>query len=146
MARENALNKVAEAKARLETANKAQAEIAQQAVEALENGADPKLVETLATEAAKSVVIEERLTPILQEKKENDAAAMARAEVLAKQKLEESVKVKANFERNEPWELIGATLDGTAFVLNFDEHGIAIAAKSVAEYLVTPFSSFSYAE
>jgi len=55
MARKNAQQLAEEAKERLRIANEKQQEIALQAIQSIENGADPKLAMMIAEEAAKSV-------------------------------------------------------------------------------------------
>jgi len=55
MARKNAEQLAEEARERLRISNEKQQEIALQAIESIENGADPKLVMMIAEEAAKSV-------------------------------------------------------------------------------------------
>ena len=55
MARKNAEQRAEEARERLRISNEKQQEIALQAIQSIENGADPKLAIMIAEEAAKSV-------------------------------------------------------------------------------------------
>lgn len=146
MGRGNAVEKAAQAKARIEASSKAQAEIAQKAVEALDNGADPELVATLATEAAKSIAVEAVLTPVLADQQQQFIAENQRKEHLSRYSQEKMLKIRVSWELKEPWEIIGATTDGVQFVALFNVDGIAEVPQSVAEYLVTPVSDFSYVE
>lgn len=146
MARVSAVERAAQAKARLDEANKAQAEIAQQALEALDNGADPELVAKLAEEAAKDIKFEAELTPVLREQQHAAHLAEAQAEVAKKYAEETMVFIELidkSVGEGRPFLLDIGVGNGDSFLASFSEDGIASVPYSVAQFLLANFTNYS---
>lgn len=139
MARESAVVRAARAKAELEESARAQAEIAKQAIKAIDNGADPELVATLAMQAANvvsnPVVVDVPVTPYV-EPLRHDFTGQSMKQVRL---VDWSVGASATtFMFDMP--------NGLAFCINIDANGKSEVPESVAEYLVTHRSGFAFCE
>ena len=139
MARESAVVRAARAKAELEESARAQAEIAKQAIKAIDNGADPELVATLAMQAANvvsnPVVVDVPVTPYV-EPLRHDFTGQSMKQVRL---VDWSAGASATtFMFDMP--------NGLAFCINIDANGKSEVPESVAEYLVTHRSGFAFCE
>jgi len=139
MARESAVVRAAKAKAELEESARAQAEIAKQAIKAIDNGADPELVATLAMQAANVVS-----NPVVA-----DVPVTSYVEPLRHDFTGQSMKQVRLVDWSPNASATTWMFDmpnGLAFCINIDANGKSEVPESVAEYLVTHRSGFAFCE
>jgi hypothetical protein len=139
MARESAVARAAKAKADLDESARAQAEIAKQAIKAIDNGADPELVASLAMQAANAVsnpVVEEApVTPYV-EPLRHDFTGQSMKHIRIVDWSHEASATTWMFDMP----------NGVGFCINIDANGKSEVPESVAEYLVTHRSGFAFCE
>lgn len=139
MGRGNTMARVARAKERLELAAQAQAEIAKQAVEAIDNGVDPEIVISIAQEAVKEI----ELPPITinraqEEIERQNELAIKQASDTKDLQSQEQISILFLNRSEYPSVLLrkGSTKSGKRFEVFFDAEGIAIVPKEVGDHLV----------
>jgi hypothetical protein len=139
MGRGNTMARVARAKERLELAAQAQAEIAKQAVEAIDNGADPEIVVSIAQEAVKEI----QLPPITinraqEEIDRQNEIAIKQASDTKDLQGQEQISIQFLNRSEYPPVLLrkGSTKSGKRFEVFFDAEGLAIVPREVGEHLV----------
>lgn len=139
MGRGNTMARVARAKERLELAAQAQAEIAKQAVEAIDNGADPEIVMSIAQEAVKEI----QLPPITinraqEEIERQNEIAIKQASDTKDLQGQEQISIQFLNRSEYPPVLLrkGSTKSGKRFEVFFDAEGLAIVPREVGEHLV----------
>lgn len=139
MGRGNTMARVARAKERLELAAQAQAEIAKQAVEAIDNGADPEIVMSIAQEAVKEI----QLPPITinraqEEIDRQNEIAIKQASDTKDLQGQEQISIQFLNRSEYPPVLLrkGSTKSGKRFEVFFDAEGLAIVPREVGEHLV----------
>jgi len=139
MPRESAVVRAARAKAELEESAKIQAEIAKQAIKAIDNGADPELVATLAMQAANvaSTTVVDDVSPApYVEPLRHDFTGQSMKQVRVVDWSTEASPTTFMFDMP----------NGLAFCMNIDSNGKSEVPESVAEYLVTQRSGFAFCE
>lgn len=150
MGRGNTLARVARAKERLELAAQAQAEIAKQVVDAIDNGADPELVVGIAEKAAKEIDLpsvtinpaleEQNRQKELQEKNRQDRNSFASQEKVTIKVVNTNIVPVPNLRT-------GSTMSGKQYRVLFNADGIAVVAKEIADHLVEHSNGkFAYVE
>lgn len=139
MGRGNTMARVARAKERLELAAQAQAEIAKQAVEAIDNGADPEIVMSIAQEAVKEI----QLPPITinraqEEIERQNEIAIKQASDTKDLQGQEQISIQFLNRSEYPPVLLrkGSTKSGKRFEVFFDAEGLAIVPREVGDHLV----------
>jgi hypothetical protein len=135
MGRGNAQERAARAAARLQAAAEQSKEIAEQALAAVDNGADPELVMSIASEAITQIEVLPETTAILESVRQDNE----------RNELRKVIDHDLGKERQRTIRVIGA-LDGTSWVtavwldgipyeIEFNPQGIATVPETVAVLL-----------
>ena len=132
MGRGNAQERAARAAARLQAAAEQSKEIAEQAFAAVDNGADPELVMSIASEAITQIDISPETTAVLESVKQDNERNELRKIIdhdLAKER-QRTIRAIGDLDGTS-W-VTAVWLDGIPYEVEFNTQGMAIVPETVA--------------